>query len=82
MPMAIDREPIAADDDELADLEARRRLVEVQRASGLSFVGHSGERVPVGDAMLRVLRRAVEGLVQDQVVLVSTMAKDLSGSGR
>jgi cytochrome P450 len=78
MKTTMDREPIAANEDELADLVDLSRLVVEQGASELSIVGRSGEVVPLGDAVVQVLRQAVEALSHDQVVLVSHLTKDLT----
>ncbi len=78
LTMTIDGEPIVAGDDELPDLAALSRLVVEQGASELSVIGRSGEEVPLGDAVLQVLRMAVEALAHDQVVVMSNLTKDLT----
>ena len=74
----VDRGPIAPTADELSDLEALKHLVFEHGAHELTVVGRPGEAVPIGDAALRVLRRAVDVLARDHVVSLSSTSKDFT----
>jgi hypothetical protein len=73
----IDREPIAADEDELADLAELDRMIRDSEPDGLRLVSRMGEEVVLTGSTLRVLRQAVDALVEHRVVEISQMPRDL-----
>ena len=78
MTKTVDRDPIVAAPDELEGLAALTRLVHDCEPCELKLVGPGGETAPVSPAVLQLLRQAVDALVQDQIVVVGRMTKDLT----
>ena len=74
----IDREPIAADENELAGLAELERLICDGDAGELRLVGLMGQAVPLSESALRVLRRTIGALAEGRVVNVRQMPRDLT----
>jgi hypothetical protein len=80
LTQTIDREPIAADEDELAGLAELERLIRDGDVGELRLVGRMGEAVSLTESAMRVLRRTIGALAEGRVVNVRQMPRDLTTS--
>jgi hypothetical protein len=72
-----ENEPIAATAADKVALERLREMMTREDACDLTLVSGDGETVEAPAPVLRVLRRAVEALTRDLVVLLETYPRDL-----
>jgi excisionase family DNA binding protein len=76
--VAIDREPVAARDDELPLIARTDKLLRAPNTTTATLVGPQGDEVILAEPLLRVLRQAAHALAHDEAVMVVHVERQLT----
>ncbi len=76
--LVVERDPIAADDEEQEQIDALASLLDGDAAGAPVLLGPGGDRVTLPESLLRVLRRAVKALAHHNAVAIVPIQKLLT----
>lgn len=76
--LAVERDPIAAEEEEQEQIDALAQLLDSQTADAPVLLGPDGDRVTLPESLLRVLRRAVTALAHHDAVAIVPIQKLLT----